>query len=61
MTLTLLGIIVAAVAGSWLLLTLTVVILDHRERAADRHRLEVREWKEKVDAMRRLQDRDGDA
>ena len=34
---------------------------DERLRRDHLHRLEVREWQEKVQAMRRLQDEEGDA
>jgi diketogulonate reductase-like aldo/keto reductase len=45
----------------WMTLGLTYAIAD--SMAARRHRelLEVRDWQEKVEAMRRLQDQEGDA
>jgi hypothetical protein len=45
----------------WLLLGVFVAGMDHRLRRQHHSALETRAWQEKVDAMRRLQDIEGDA
>ena len=43
----------------WVTLGLTVAYADWKLRLEDRYRLETRQWQEKVEAMRRMQDQDG--
>jgi hypothetical protein len=45
----------------WLTLALTLAYADWKLRLEDRYRLETRQWQEKVEAMRRMQDEDGEA
>jgi hypothetical protein len=56
-----LALVLAPIATLWAILTLAVLVLDGRARRDERLRLEVRDWQEKVDAMRRLHDEDGAA
>ena len=50
------------VALSWYLVFLAAIgWVDAKARREHTHRLEIREWQQKVQAMRRLQDREGDA
>jgi hypothetical protein len=52
--------VLVPIATLWAVLTL-VVVMDGRARRDERLRLEVRDWQEKVDAMRRMHDEDGAA
>jgi hypothetical protein len=45
----------------WAVLTGIIMVLDSRQRRRHRELLEVRAWREKVEAMRRLNDLEGDA
>ncbi len=45
----------------WLLMLAAVGWADQWHRREHLHRLETRDWQEKVEAMRRLQDIEGDA
>jgi hypothetical protein len=45
----------------WVVLGLVVLGLDVRNRRRYRELLEVRDWQDKVDAMRRMADQEGDA
>ncbi len=48
-------------ASAWTGWFLALGWYDARLRREHLHRLEVRDWQEKVQAMRRLQDEEGDA
>jgi hypothetical protein len=61
MTLTVIGWIFAGIAAGWLSLTLFIAYADFKLRLEDRQRMQTRDWQEKVDAMRRMQDQDGAA
>jgi hypothetical protein len=61
MTLTVFGWIAAAALGAWVFLSLWVAYIDWRTGLEHRTNLELREWREKVDAMRRIYDMEGDA
>ena len=53
---------ILAVAGwSWLALIGLFVYADAKLRRDHDERLDIRDWQEKVAAMRRLQDEEGDA
>ena len=45
----------------WVFWGVVIGIADSMLRRRYRQQLQTRAWREKVDAMRRLQDRDGDA
>jgi hypothetical protein len=45
----------------WVTLAFLMAYADWKLRLEDRYRLETREWQAKVDAMRRLQDEEGEA
>jgi hypothetical protein len=45
----------------WAILSLAVLAVDWREGRRHREHLQTRAWQEKVDAMRRLQDQEGEA
>ena len=55
------GWVLTLIAFSWVGLFVTLGWADAMLRARDRQQLELREWQEKVDAMRRLHDMEGDA
>jgi hypothetical protein len=61
MRLTIWGLIALVLFAGWLGIALTIAYVDWKLRLEDRYRLEIRDWQEKVDAMRRLQDEDGEA
>ena len=61
MRLTTLGVIALVLFTGWLGIALTIAYLDWKLRLEDRDRLEIRDWQEKVEAMRRLQDEEGSA
>ena len=61
MRLTIWGLIALVLFAGWLGVALTIAYVDCKLRLDDRYRLEIREWQEKVEAMRRLQDEDGEA
>jgi hypothetical protein len=51
-----------AIAVSWWLVFLIAIgWVDAKARREHSYRLELRDWEEKVQAMRRLQDQEGDA
>ena len=53
---------ILAIAGwGWLVWLGLIGWADERLRREHEHRLELRDWQEKVAAMRRLQDEEGDA
>ena len=53
--------VIAAILGLWGFGLTMVMIADWMVRRRYEVSLETRAWEEKVDAMRRLQDREGDA
>jgi len=53
--------VLAPLAVIWAVLTGIIMVIDGRERRRQRELLEVRAWREKVEAMRRLNDLEGDA
>jgi len=55
------GWVLTLIAFSWVGLFVILGWADAMLRARDRQQLELREWQEKVDAMRRLHDMEGDA
>jgi hypothetical protein len=61
MTLTFAGWVLALLFAAWASFTLALLFIDGRARARDRFRLEIRDWQDKVEAMRRLQDEEGEA
>ena len=46
---------------AWFIVAVAIGWMDASIRRRDRDNLELREWQEKVDAMRRLHDMEGDA
>ena len=50
-----------ALSVLWTIVTLIVLTADRLAQRRYELMLETRDWREKVDAMRRLQDREGDA
>jgi len=61
MTLAVFGWIAAAALAGWVFVSLWVAYLDWRSGLEHRTNLELREWREKVEAMRRIYDMEGDA
>ena len=61
MRLTFWGWVATGLFTTWLIVAGSIVYVDSQLRRQDRQRLQTREWQEKVDAMRRLQDIEGDA
>jgi hypothetical protein len=55
------GWVLALIAFSWFGLFVTLGWADAMLRARDRQQLELREWREKVEAMRRIYDMEEDA
>ena len=55
------GWVLVGLLAGWTSLALIVAYGDWKLRLEDRHRLEMRDWQEKVDAMRRMHDEDGEA
>jgi hypothetical protein len=53
--------IVALIVTIWALAVLTLSIGDALLRHRERQQLQTRDWAEKVEAMRRMVDREGDA
>ena len=53
--------VLVPLAVIWAVLTGIIMFIDGRERRRHRELLEVRAWREKVEAMRRLNDLEGDA
>ena len=53
--------VLVPIVALWAALTLTMLVMDGNARRRDREHLEVRAWREKVDAMRRMHDEDGAA
>jgi hypothetical protein len=53
--------VLVPLAVIWVVLTGIIMFIDGRERRRQRELLEVRAWREKVEAMRRLNDLEGDA
>jgi hypothetical protein len=53
--------VIAAILGLWGFGLTMVMIADWMVRCRYETSLKTRAWEEKVDAMRRLQDREGDA
>jgi len=53
--------VVAAIGLLWLTGVAIITIIDTREERRYRYMLQTRDWDEKVRAMRRLHDREGDA
>jgi hypothetical protein len=53
--------VLVPLATIWAVLTGIIMFIDGRERRRQRELLEVRAWREKVEAMRRLNDLEGDA
>jgi hypothetical protein len=51
----------AVIIALWILLSLIIGYQDHRDRRARDLHLELRAWQQKVDAMRRMADQEGDA
>ena len=49
------------IVAFWALRGLVFLAVDARIRARHREMLEVRDWQEKVQAMRRMTDQEGDA
>jgi hypothetical protein len=45
----------------WVTLAISLAYADWKLRLEDRYRLQTRDWQEKVEAMRRMQDEDGAA
>ena len=58
---TALALVIIPIVALWAALTLTMLVMDGQARRRDREQLEVRAWREKVDAMRRMHDEDGAA
>ena len=56
-----LGWILGIAVLGWLWLSLLIAYIDWRTGLEHRQNLELRAWREKVDAMRRIHDREGDA
>jgi hypothetical protein len=54
-------VLIGIMIGAWLILSAAVVFVDQKEKRRHAYMLEVRDWQEKVDAMRRLQDEEGQA
>ena len=55
------AILILIIVAAWLILTAAVTFVDQKEKRRHAYMLEVRDWQEKVDAMRRLQDEEGEA
>ena len=55
------GYALLALSVLWTIVTLIVLTADRLAQRRYELMLETRDWREKVDAMRRLQDREGDA
>jgi hypothetical protein len=55
------AILILIIVAAWLILTAAVTFVDQKEKRQHAYMLEVRDWQEKVDAMRRLQDEEGEA
>ena len=53
--------ILLGLLAGWLTLAMALAYADWKLRLEDRYRIQTRDWQEKVDAMRRLQDEDGEA
>ena len=53
--------VIILIVALWGMGVLALLATEAHYRRRYREQLEVREWTEKVDAMRRLQDREGDA
>jgi hypothetical protein len=53
--------VVLFIFAVWGLAVLTLVIADELVKCQHHDNLKTRDWTEKVDAMRRLQDQEGDA
>ena len=53
--------VILVIFALWGALTTIVLLADAMAKRRYDRMLEVRDWTEKVDAMRRLQDREGDA
>ena len=53
--------VVALILALWALSVLTMTIADELLKRRHQANLQTRDWQEKVDAMRRLQDREGEA
>jgi hypothetical protein len=53
--------VVIAIGLIWLTGVIIIYGIDSREERRYRYMLQTRDWDEKVQAMRRLQDREGDA
>jgi hypothetical protein len=50
-----------SIAGLWILLSMIIAYQDVRDRRVLDWHIELRDWERKVEAMRRLQDEEGDA
>lgn len=53
--------VLVPIVAIWAVLTVTILVLDGLARRQHREHLEARDWREKVDAMRRMHDQDGAA
>jgi hypothetical protein len=53
--------VIVAICLIWFVGMMAVLWVDSREKTRHRMNLELRDWQEKVDAMRRMVDREGDA
>jgi hypothetical protein len=53
--------VIGLIGVLWALGVAIIYIIDSREERRYRYMLQTRDWDEKVQAMRRLQDREGDA
>jgi len=61
MRLTAIGWVVVGLFAGWASLAFFVGYADWKLRLEQKQRLELRDWQEKVEAMKRMQDREGDA
>ena len=55
------GWVLLGLFAGWLTLTITIVYADWKLAREEYYRLQTRDWQEKVQAMRRMQDEDGAA
>ena len=54
-------VVLAAIGAVWAAWVAYILLSDRHARRTDADNLEMRAWREKVDAFRRLSDQDGDA
>jgi hypothetical protein len=53
--------VVFAILAAWSVLSGILLVIESHMAARQREHLETRAWKEKVDAMRRMTDQEGEA